>query len=348
MSSKIADGSKRVNGSAFRGVCKFWNAVKGIGFITDADGQDLFVAQQDLVTGDSGFRALVENQRVECVFTVTEDGKTLGKNVTGPNGAYLPSFKDMYTAKKAIEAAKSPDPNKTIASVKWFDAAKNFGFLVPEGGGEDVFFHFSSCLNSVVPEAGDKVECLVKNDQSGKRVASRIKNKSRSARLTTAARPGGKVPQPAGHALAPMFASYPAYGYEAPLSFPGYQYGYEAPAQFPGNVRMTGMVKFYDNSKGYGFIVPERGGPDVHVHSTNVVGGTLNKGDTVEYEEQIYKGKAQAKKVERRSGAKKRAPPKAPNGHAVGAYEYDAWNGNYGYDMNAKRSRVAYGEMGDY
>ena len=49
----------------------------------------------------------------------------------------------------------------------------------------------------------------------------------------------------------------------------------------------TGTVKWFNESKGYGFIEPEEGGDDVFVHTTAIEGEgykTLLEGQTVNFE----------------------------------------------------------------
>lgn len=49
----------------------------------------------------------------------------------------------------------------------------------------------------------------------------------------------------------------------------------------------SGTVKWFNNAKGYGFIVPESGGEDVFVHYSTIDGTgfkTLKEGQVVQYE----------------------------------------------------------------
>ncbi|MDT0644131.1 MULTISPECIES: cold-shock protein [Flavobacteriaceae] len=48
---------------------------------------------------------------------------------------------------------------------------------------------------------------------------------------------------------------------------------------------MEGTVKFFNESKGYGFITNDETGRDIFVHITGLDGETLNEGDKVEYVE---------------------------------------------------------------
>ncbi len=58
---------------------------------------------------------------------------------------------------------------------------------------------------------------------------------------------------------------------------------------------MTGTVKFFNASKGYGFITNDATGKDIFVHVTALNGLDLKDGDKVEYQEEDgRKGKVAA------------------------------------------------------
>lgn len=57
----------------------------------------------------------------------------------------------------------------------------------------------------------------------------------------------------------------------------------------------TGTIKFFIESKGFGFITDDETGKDIFVHATGVKAEQLNEGDKVNYEEEEgRKGKVAA------------------------------------------------------
>jgi CspA family cold shock protein len=61
-------------------------------------------------------------------------------------------------------------------------------------------------------------------------------------------------------------------------------------------ITMEGTVKFFNESKGFGFITNDDTGKDIFVHVTGLNGEALNEGDKVEYvEEEGRKGMVAAK-----------------------------------------------------
>ncbi len=95
--------------------------------------------------------------------------------------------------------------------------------------------------------------------------------------------------------------------------------------------RVTGVVKWFDTTKGYGFIVPEDGSADVLLHMSCLKQAGLDgarEGATVECEAVKRSKGLQALRVlevdDSTAKAPEADPPPRPNGHAPRAARVDA------------------------
>jgi CspA family cold shock protein len=143
-------------------------------------------------------------------------------------------------------------------TVKFFNVSKGFGFITPDDGGSDVFVHASALERSGVGGLGegDRVSFEVEEDRrSGKLAATDLRVTDPGAGSKSGSRPDQRSQstfRPHGGASRP--AASAARG--------------PASRQQEGSGR--GVVKWFNPTKGFGFIQAEGGGEDVFVHISAV------------------------------------------------------------------------------
>lgn len=187
-------------------------------------------------------------------------------------------------------------------TVKWFNTAKGFGFVQPDDGGSDVFIHISALnqagLDSL--DEGDKVDYELEQDRrSGKLAATQIVVTEKGAPQPRRAGGGGGFGGGDRGGYGGGGGGYGGGGYGDRGGGGGYGGGRDrgggggfggGGADRPRGVVSgsgAGEVKWFNPTKGFGFIKPEGGGQDIFVHISAVEQAGLsglNEGQRVNFD----------------------------------------------------------------
>jgi len=153
------------------------------------------------------------------------------------------------------------------ASVKWFNPEKGFGFVALSDGSGDAFLHANtlnqSGHNAVSPGATLRVR--IGQGQKGRQV-SEVLSVDESTATPNAGRSAG-APRGAAGGFGGGGGGGGGYGGGGG----GFGGGGGAPrrgAPTGPSVEMQGTVKWYNATKGFGFVAPAEGGKDVFVHAS--------------------------------------------------------------------------------
>ena len=152
------------------------------------------------------------------------------------------------------------------ATVKWFNPEKGFGFVALSDGSGDAFLHANtlnqSGHNAVSPGATLRVR--IGQGQKGRQV-SEVLSVDESTATPTARRGAG--PGVGAPRAAPAGGGYPDQGGGGGF---GGDRGAAPRRGAPSGpaIEMQGTVKWYNATKGFGFVAPSEGGKDVFVHAS--------------------------------------------------------------------------------
>jgi len=150
-------------------------------------------------------------------------------------------------------------PGMASGTVKFFNASKGFGFIAPNDGGADVFVHATA-----LERAG------IRNLNEGDLVSFEVEEDRRSGKVSaTNLQVTGTGPGSSGRSSQRPRDDYGSQsGYRPQRDDQRSSGGGRGAGQSAGSGR--GTVKWFNSTKGFGFIAPESGGEDVFVHISAV------------------------------------------------------------------------------
>ncbi len=144
-------GDEPDNAREVDGTVKWFNIVKGFGFITPADGSsDAFLHLS--VLRDAGFSALQPGTTVRCEVVSRAKGLQVTRVLTIDESTAEVSAATERPAASTATPDLGPVGDFVEATVKWFNADKGYGFVCQTDQERDVFVHMVTLRRSGIRE----------------------------------------------------------------------------------------------------------------------------------------------------------------------------------------------------